>query len=450
MLDALTEKITSVFDKLRGYGKLTETNINDALRETRLALLEADVSVGVVKTFLEKVKERALGQEVLGSLTPNQQFFTVVFEELVNLLGGKPSELVLTGKEPHVVMLVGLQGSGKTTSAGKLAAFFKKKGRRPFLVPADVARPAAIEQLKTLAKNLEVPCYDTQPGDNPVKIAKNAVDRARESFCDVVIVDTAGRLHIDQELMAELGKMQKSLPEPRILFVADAMTGQEAVKVTKAFHDLLKIDGSILTKMDGDARGGAVLSIQAVTGAPIHFLGVGEKLDALEPFNPSQMVSRLLDRGDILGLVEKAREVIDENQALEFQKKFKKSEFTLEDFRVQLNQVKKLGSMKSLLGYLPGAKKLAGKIDMDQAEREMKKKEAIINSMTPKERVRPEILNGNRRLRIAKGSGTQVSDVNRFMKEFSEMQKMMKQFKKMGLGGMKNLGAMKNLLGMSH
>lgn len=442
MLDGLTEKFTGVFKKLRGYGKLTESNIETALREVRLALLEADVHVSVVKSLLEKIKARALGQEVLASLTPHQQFLKIVHEELINLLGGQPKNLVLHGKEPHVILMVGLQGSGKTTSSAKLANHFKKKGRRPFLVPADVQRPAAIEQLKTLARSLDIPCFDTQVGDKPVKLVKKAVDEAKDRFLDIVIIDTAGRLHIDAELMDELKGMHKKLDDAHVLFVADAMTGQEAVRVTKSFHDLLKLDGVILTKLDGDARGGAVLSIQDVAQCPIYFTGVGEKTEDLEPFYPDRLVSRLLDQGDIMSLIEKAGEVIDAEEAKAVSKKLLKNQFTIEDFKGQLQQMKKLGSMKSLMGMLPGGKAMAQKVDMDQAEKELKRKEAIIDSMTRKERLHPEILNGSRRLRIAQGSGTQVSEVNRFIKEFEQMQKMFRQFSK---GGLKNL---KGMLGM--
>lgn len=439
MLDALSGKLTSVFNKLGGYGKLNEKNIEAAVREVRLALLEADVHIGVVRELLENIKKRVLGQELLESLTAHQQFFKIVHEELIHILGEKPQKLIFEGKPPHVVMMVGLQGSGKTTSTGKIANYLRKQGRRPFLVPADVTRPAAIEQLKTLAKQLDLPCYDTQVGDKPIKVALKAIKQANERFCDVVLVDTAGRLHIDDELMKELSKMKKKLDEPKILFVADAMTGQEAVKIAKSFHDALTITGVVLTKLDGDARGGAVLSIQHVAQCPIYFAGIGEKMSDIEPFYPDRLVSRLLDRGDILSLVEKAQEVFDEKEAIELGKKIKRNKMTLEDFRKQLLQMKKMGSMSSIMKMIPGMKAMAGKVDFNQAEKDLKKKEAIINSMTLKERNRPEVLNGSRRLRIAQGSGTQVADVNRLMKEFQQMQKMMSKFSKGGMGGMKKM-----------
>jgi signal recognition particle subunit SRP54 len=339
------------------------------------------------------------------------------------------------------VLMVGLQGSGKTTTSGKLAAHFKKKGRRPFLVPADFNRPAAVEQLKTLAKQIDVPAFDTDVKKDPVKTVREAVKNAEERFCDIVIVDTAGRLHVDEEMMGQLKDLKKGLGDSgwfgtkkaldvTILFVADAMTGQEAVNVAKAFHEALTIQGLILTKMDGDAKGGAALSIQTVANCPIYFVGMGEKISDLEPFHPDRLVSRLLDRGDILSLIEKAEGVLDQGDAEAMMHKLKKNEFDLEDFRKQLRQMKKLGSMSSLMKFIPGAKQLTKNIDMDQAEGELKKKEAIIDSMTAKERRDPDLLNGSRRLRIAKGSGTEVSDINRFMKEFEQMKKMMSMFTK--------------------
>lgn len=435
MFNQLSEKIAGVFKQLRNTGKIREADIEVALREVRLALLEADVHFGVVRDLLNHLKERALGQEVLGSLTPQQQFFKIVQEELVQVLGGEKKNLVLKDPPPHVILMVGLQGSGKTTSSAKLALHFKKKGRRPFLVPADFNRPAAIDQLKTLAKQIDVPAFDTDAKKDPVKSVHQAVDEAQARFCDVVIVDTAGRLHIDADMMAELKMMQKKLDNPQILFVADAMTGQEAVNVAKSFHDALKIEGVILTKMDGDAKGGAALSIQSVAQCPIHFVGVGEKLDEFEAFHPDRLVSRLLDRGDIMSLIEKAGEVIDEDAAKGFAEKIlKKGEFDLEDFRAQLKQMKKLGSISSLMKFIPGAKKLSEHVNMEDAEKELKKKEAIINSMTSSERHNPNVLNGSRRARIASGSGTAVSDINRFMKEFEQMKKMMKMFDKGGKG----------------
>lgn len=447
MFSQLSEKIEGVFKKLRNTGKIKESDIEGALRDVRLALLEADVHFSVVRDLLARMKERALGQELLGSLSPQQQFFKIVQEELVQILGGEKKNLVLKDSAPHVILMVGLQGSGKTTSSAKLAAHFKKKGRRPFLVPADFNRPAAIEQLKTLARQIDVPAFDTDPRKDPVKSVRQAVDEAKERFYDIVIVDTAGRLHVDEQMMGELKKIQKKLDNPQILFVADAMTGQEAVNVAKAFHDALAIEGVILTKMDGDAKGGAALSIQSVAQCPIHFVGIGEKIDDFEPFHPDRLVSRLLDRGDILSLIEKAGEVIDVDAAQELQEKLKKNEFDLEDFRTQLRQMKKLGSMSSLLKFIPGAQKISEQVNMEDAEKELKKKEAIINSMTLAERRDPKLLNGSRRSRIAKGSGTAVSDINRFMKEFEQMQKMMKMFGKGGKGIMNMMSKMGSKMG---
>jgi len=440
MFDQLSDKISGVFKKLRNTGVITERNIEDAIREVRLALLEADVHVSVVKALLEKVKARALGAEVIGHLSPTQQFFKIVQDELIQVLGGEAKNLVFNGSPPHVVLMVGLQGSGKTTTSGKLAAYFKKKGRKPFLVPADFQRPAAVEQLKVLAKKIDVPVFDTDVKKDPVKTVREAVKNAEERFCDIVIVDTAGRLHVDEDMMTQLKDMKKGLSEAggwfsrktaldvTVLFVADAMTGQEAVNVAKAFHQALSIEGVILTKMDGDAKGGAALSIQAVASCPIYFVGMGEKTEDLEAFHPDRLVSRLLDRGDIMSLIEKADELIDKDGAEDLAKKMMKNEFDLEDFRKQLRQMKKLGSMSSLMKFIPGAKQLTKNVDFDQAEKEMKKKEAIIDSMTRQERQNPKILNGSRRSRIAIGSGTQVSDINRFMKEFEQMKKMMSMF----------------------
>jgi len=444
LFDQLSDKISGVFRNLKNIGVIKEQHIQDAIREVRLALLEADVNVKVVKDFLAKVKERALGEEVIGSNTPQQQFFKIVQDELIQTLGGESKNLTFEGKPPHIVLIVGLQGSGKTTTAAKLALHFRKKGRRPFLVPADFNRPAAVEQLKTLAKQIDVPVYDTDIKKDPIKTVKKAAKEAEDRFCDIVLVDTAGRLHIDDEMMGQLAKMQKKLDNPRILFVADAMTGQEAVNVAKSFHDALGIEGLILTKMDGDAKGGAALSIQTVANCPIYFVGMGEKVSELEPFHPDRLVSRLLDRGDMMSLIEKAEDVIDLEDAEELAGKLKNNEFDLEDFRKQLRQMKKLGSVSSLLKFIPGAKKISKQVNMDQAEGELKKKEAIINSMTVKERRKPGILNGSRRSRIANGSGTSVSDINRFMKEFKQMKKMMKQFSKGGMG----MDMLKDKLGM--
>ena len=459
MFQQLSDKIEGVFNKLRNTGKIREADIESALRDVRLALLEADVHFTVVRDFVARLKERALGQELLGSLTPQQQFLKIVQEELITVLGGDKKNLVLKDPAPHVVFMVGLQGSGKTTSSAKLALHFKNKGRRPFLVPADFQRPAAIDQLKTLARQIDVPVYDTDAKRDPIKSVREAVQKAEESFCDIAIVDTAGRLHIDNDMMTQLKNMKVALSESTgffsktkalgvtILFVADAMTGQEAVTVAKSFHEALSLDGVILTKMDGDAKGGAALSIQSVAQCPIHFIGVGEKLNEFEPFYPDRLVSRLLGRGDLMSLIEKANDVLDLNagDAEILREKLKKNDFDLEDFRAQLKQMKKLGSLSSLMKFIPGAQKISQKINMNDAEAEFKKKEAIINSMTLKERRDPSLLNGSRRSRIAVGSGTSVSDINRFMKEFDQMKKMMKMFK--GGKGMANMAKMMGQFG---
>lgn len=444
MFDNLSEKFQNVLSKLKNSGHITEKNIEDAVRDVRMALLEADVHVSVVRDLLAKIKARALGEKLIGSLSPQQQFLKIVQDELIQILGGDSKNLVLDGSPPHVILMVGLQGSGKTTSSAKLALHFrKKKNRRPFLVPADFYRPAAIDQLKTLAKQIDVPVYNTDPQKDPLKTVTRAVDEATQNFCDIVIIDTAGRLHVDEAMMNELKDIKKQFANCHILFVADAMTGQEAVNVAKSFHDVLNIDGVILTKMDGDAKGGAALSIQSVAQCPIYFMGMGEKLSEFEAFHPDRLVSRLLDRGDLISLIERAEEMIDEEQAKNLAQKFKKNEFDLEDFRTQLRQMKKLGSMSSLFKMLPGAKKMMKDINMDLAEQELKKKEAIINSMTIKERRKPKLLDGSRRQRIAKGSGTTVADINRFMKEFEQMKKMFGMMNKGG-GGLNKMMNMFN------
>lgn len=436
MFTQLSEKLGNVFSKLKNTGLIREKDIETAIREVRLALLEADVHFHVVKDLLGRIKGRALGADV-GALTPEQQFLKIVEEELVFLLGGEKKNLVLEGEPPHVILMVGLQGSGKTTTAAKLALHFKKKGRRPFLTPADLNRPAAVEQLRTLARQIDVPSFETDLKKNLVENVKGSIEDARKRFCEIVIVDTAGRLHIDDAMMGELKFLQKELTAPHILFVADAMTGQEAVTVTKAFHETLTIDGVILTKLDGDAKGGAALSIQSVARCPIHFIGVGEKTSDLEIFYPDRLVSRLLDRGDLSSLLEKANETIDldDEQTKKIGEKLRKNQFDLEDFHAQLKQVKKLGSVSSMMKFLPGMGKILKKVDMNQAEGALKKKEAILNSMTIQERRSPQVLNGSRRLRIAKGSGTAVSDLNRFLKEFERMKEMMQGLSREGMKG---------------
>jgi signal recognition particle subunit SRP54 len=433
MFENLTEKFQGVLKTLRGQGRISEGNIESALREVRLALLEADVNYNVVKDFTAAIKEKALGAEVLASLTPDQHFIKIVHAEMAKMMGGQAQELDLARRPPVTVMLVGLQGSGKTTSCGKLALFLQKKKRSPFLVPADVYRPAAIEQLKILGSQIGIPVFDSNPGADPVEICREAVRYAERNGYDTVLLDTAGRLHIDEELMEELRRIKDAVDPADILLVADAMTGQDAVNVAKAFHRKLSLTGVVLTKMDGDARGGAALSIRAVTGAPIQFVGVGEKLDALEPFFPDRMASRILGMGDILTLVEKAQETIDEKQARELERKLRKSQFTLEDFRDQLLRVRKMGSMEDLLGMIPG---MGGKLkDLKGAapdEAELRRTLAIIDSMTREERHNVKILNGSRRKRIALGSGTTVQEVNRLLKNFQQAEQMIKRFSQAG------------------
>jgi signal recognition particle subunit SRP54 len=432
MFENLSDKLESVFKKLRGHGKLNEANIEEGLKEVRMALLEADVHYRVVKSFVEEVRTRALGQEVMASLTPGQQVVKIVNEKLTELMGSRHEALNLAGPPPAAVMLVGLQGSGKTTTAGKLAAQLRKAGRRPFLVPADVYRPAAIEQLKTIANQLGVPVFPSTTDQDPVQICLEAKAGAFQQGCDTLILDTAGRLHIDEELMAELGRIKTTLRPSDILLVADAMTGQDAVNIAKSFNDQLDISGVILTKMDGDARGGAALSIKAITGKPIKFIGVGEKLSALEPFHPDRMASSILGMGDVLGLIEKAQEAVDQKQAVELQKKLRKSQFTLDDFRDQLTQVRKMGSLSDILKMIPGMGKIKHLKDLEVDDREFVKIEAIINSMTPRERRQHGIINGSRRRRIAQGSGTRIQDVNSLLKNYAQMLKMLKKFNQGG------------------
>ena len=434
MFESLTDKLELTFKRLRGQGKITESNIDDALREVRLGLLEADVHLKVVRSFLDAVKAKAMGQEVLQSLTPEQQFIGVVRDELVGLLGGEHSELDLKAAPPVVIMLVGLQGSGKTTTVAKLARYLKnEKKRSPYLVPADIYRPAAIEQLKILGKELELPVYDSNPETSPVAICRQALEEAKKKFCDVLLIDTAGRLHIDEELMQELSAIKDAVKPHQILFVADSMTGQDAVNQALGFDGKLGISGVILTKLDGDSRGGAALSIRQMVGKPILFSGVGEKLDALEPFYPDRLASRILGMGDVLSLIDKVQQNVEQKEAEKLQQAFQKQQFTLEEFLVQLQQIKRMGSMNSLLEMIPGGKKLASQVDGEKAEKELKRVEAIIHSMTIQERRNPALLNGSRRKRIANGSGTTVTDINRLMKQFLEMKKMMQRVSKQGV-----------------
>jgi len=428
MFDSLSDRLNAVFKKLKGHGRLDEQNIQAGMREVRLALLEADVNYKVVKDFTSRVQERALGQEVLKSLTPGQQVVKIVKDELVELLGGEYQGLNLKGKPPVVIMMVGLQGSGKTTSAGKLALYLRGLKYSPYLVPADVYRPAAIDQLHKLAKELNVPAYSSSSRDNPVDICTRALEEARQNVYTAVIMDTAGRLHIDETLMQELVSIKEKCSPQEILFVADAMTGQDAVTVAQRFNDLLEITGVILTKMEGDARGGAALSIKSITRKPIKFIGTGEKLSDLEVFHPDRVASRILGMGDVLTLIEKAQADIDQDEAKLIQDKFQKSEFDLEDFRKQMGRLKKMGSIEGLLKMIPGMGKIRDKLkDVQVPEKEMVKLDAIINSMTPHERRNTKIFNASRKQRIARGSGTTVQDVNQLLTNFEQMQKMMKK-----------------------
>ena len=435
MFERLSDKLAAVFKKLKGRGILTEAQVTEALREVRLALLEADVNYKVTKAFVERLRERAVGEEVLKSLTPAQQVIKIVHEELTALLGGESPRLDLGGRPPVALMLVGLQGSGKTTTCAKLARRLKSQGRQPYLVPADVQRPAAIEQLKRLAADIGVDVYPTKPEQNPVDIAASAMEAAYTAGYDTVILDTAGRLHIDAPLMAELKAIREKVAPKEILLVADAMTGQDAVQVGQSFHDMLKLTGVILTKMEGDARGGAALSMREVVGRPIKFLGVGEKLDALEPCHPDRLASRILGMGDVLSLIEKAQETFDATQVQALEKKLRQEAFTLEDFRDQLRQMKKMGSIDQLLSLIPGLGKAKALKDLKPDDKEFKRTEAIINSMTPAERANYQIIDGSRRRRIALGSGTTVQDINRLLKNFAMTQKMIKQMTQSGKKG---------------
>jgi len=447
--ESLSDKLSAAFKKLRGKGRLTAADVKEAMKEVRMALLEADVSYKVVKEFTKNVTERASGSDVLEALSPAQQVIKIVNEELVKLMGSENQRLNIGSKSPSVVMLVGLQGAGKTTNGAKLAAYMRKQGKRPLLVACDIYRPAAIKQLETVGKQLDIPVF--QMGTvNPVDIAKAAIEHAKKHGNDLVFLDTAGRLHIDEELMTELQNIKEAVESSEIMLVVDAMTGQDAVNAANAFNDALGITGVMLTKLDGDARGGAALSIKASTGKPIKFIGVGEKLDQLEPFYPDRMASRILGMGDVLTLIEKAEQSYDEKKALELAEKMKENRFTLADYLDQMRQLRGMGDINDLVGMIPGvdAKALKGaKVD----EKEMARIEAIILSMTPKERDNPSILNSSRKKRIASGSGTSVVDINRLLKQFEAMQKMMKQLsgksmkklqRKMGGGGMGGLGGL--------
>ena len=425
MLEALGERLGAIFQRLGNRGRLTEADVNDVAREVRIALLEADVNLSVAKDFVAAVKEKAVGSDVLASLTPAQSVIKIMHDELVSLMGGAEARLQFADAPPTVFMLVGLQGSGKTTHAGKLALRLKEQGRRTLLIAADVYRPAAIAQLQTLGKQIDLPVYADGSND-PVAIAKNGVAEAKRLGIPTVIIDTAGRLQIDDALMLELERIKTATRPNEILFVADAMTGQEATRVAKGFNDRLGITGIVLTKMDGDARGGAALSIYKITGAPIKFVGVGEKLSALEPFYPDRLASRILGMGDVLTLIERTQNVYSVEQAKELEQKFRKNDFTLDDFLAQLRQVRKMGPMTDIMKMIPGMGKLVPK-DFEIDEKDVGRVEAIICSMTRQERRRPDILNASRRRRIALGSGTQVADVNRLVKQFEASRAMMKQ-----------------------
>lgn len=443
VFEGLADKLQQTFKKLRGKGKLTETDVNEAMREVRMALLEADVNFKVVKDFIAKIKEQAIGQEVMESLTPAQFVIKIVNDELTNLMGGTQSRITVSSRPPTVIMLVGLQGAGKTTTAGKLANLLKKQGKRPLLVAADIYRPAAIKQLQVLGKQLDIPVFAMEESKDAVLIAQKAIEYSLSYTRDTVIIDTAGRLHINEDLMQELKSIRKNVKPHEILLVVDAMTGQDAVGVAEAFNKDLGLDGVILTKLDGDARGGAALSIKAVTGCPIKFAGMGEKLDALETFHPDRMASRILGMGDVLSLIEKAGASIDLEQAKEMEKKFRKDDFNLDDFLEQLQQVRKLGPLDQLLGMLPGMGNLKKLQDVKIDEKELLRVEAIIRSMTQKERRDSSIINGSRRKRIALGSGTRVQDVNKLLKQFIEAKKMMKKFQGMQKPGKKPFGGFK-------
>ena len=440
MFQNLTEKLANAFKKFRSKGKLTEADVKEGMREVKLALLEADVNFKVVKEFVKAVTERAVGAQVLESLVPAQQIVKIVNEELIKLMGGETPKINISPKPPTIVMMVGLQGAGKTTHSAKIASYYKHKGKSPLLVACDVYRPAAVDQLKIVGEAANIPVFSMGTKISPVEIAKAGVEHAKKNGHDMVFIDTAGRLHIDEELMAELVKIKEATGPSEILLVVDAMLGQDAVNVAKTFNDLLDITGVVLTKMDGDTRGGAALSVKYITGKPIKFIGTGEKLDALELFHPDRMASRILGMGDILSLIEKAEAAYDEKNAKELEKKMREQTFSLDDFLDQMRQLKKMGNLEQLIAMVPGVN--AGALKNAQLdESQMAKTEAIILSMTKQERLKPEIINGSRRKRIANGSGTSVEDVNKLLKQFEQMKKMMKQFssmgKRRGFGGMK-------------
>ena len=441
MFEGLSEKLNNAFRRLRSKGKLTPDDVKVGMREIKMALLEADVNYKVVREFVKTVSERAVGAEVLESLLPGQQVIKIVNEEMIALMGGSQAKLTISPKPPTVVMMVGLQGAGKTTHAAKLANMYKKQGKRPLMVACDVYRPAAIRQLEVLGEQLDIPVFSMGTGVSPVKIAKAGLKEAERRGCDMVFIDTAGRLHIDEELMEELKKIKAEVEPTEILLTIDAMIGQDSVNVAEHFNGLLDITGVILTKLDGDTRGGAALSVRHVTGKPIKFVGVGEKMDAIEAFHPDRMASRILGMGDVLSLIEKAEQAYDEKKAAELEQKLRKSLFTLDDYLDQLGQIKKMGNLEQLMGMIPGMKAGALK-DAKIDENAMARTEAIIRSMTMKEREHPEIIQASRKIRIAKGSGTSVEEVNKLLKQFDQMRKMIKQFS--GGGGKRSpFGKMK-------
>ncbi len=438
----LSGKLQEVFSNLRGKGRLTEKDVKAALREVKLALLEADVNFKIVKDFINKVSEKAVGEEVLTGLNPGQQVIKIVNDELVELMGSTQSKLTFSSKSPTVYMMAGLQGAGKTTTAGKLAGQLRKQGKRPLLVAGDVYRPAAVKQLQVVGSTYNIPVFEMGQGD-PVEISERSIDYAKENGHDIVIIDTAGRLHINEELMEELVNIKNAVRPQEILLVIDAMTGQDAVNVAQTFNEKLGVDGIILTKTDGDTRGGAALSVRAVTGKPIKYVGMGEKLEDLEPFYPERMASRILGMGDVLSLIEKAQQAYDEEQAKELEKKMRTQEFDLDDFLTQLQQIKKMGPLKDIMKMLPG---VGGKINIDDLnidDNATKHIEAIIQSMTKQERQNPDILNGSRKRRIAKGCGRSIQEVNKLLKQFDEMKKMMKMMSGMGRGKGFGFGKMK-------
>jgi len=433
VFEGLSEKLQNTLNKIRGKGRVSEKDVKEMMRDIKLALLEADVNFKVVKDFIGKISERSVGQDVLDSLTPGQQIIKIVHEELVELLGRETAKITFSPRPPTVIMMVGLQGSGKTTTSGKLAGILRKQGKSPLLVACDIYRPAAIKQLEVVGSQLNIPVFTMGDKVSPVQISKAAIEHAKLKQYDVVIIDTAGRLHIDEELMTELVNVKNEVHPHEILLVIDSMTGQDAVNVSQNFDSKLGVDGIVLTKLDGDTRGGAALSVKAVTGKPIKFAGMGEKLSDLEPFFPDRMASRILGMGDVLSLIEKAQEAFDEKKAVELEKKMRSMQFTFEDFLEQMQQLKKMGSITQLLGMIPGMNnKALQNVDID--EKKMGHVEAIIKSMTRQERNDPEIMNGSRRKRIATGSGTSIQEVNKLIKDFEEMKKMMKMLGDMGKG----------------